>query len=86
MTQVLLLAAATAAVNVASGRWLGRRGGKFWWMQGLAVALRFVVLFAMAQAVWMRRRRAPEVVVFIVTVAVAQLVGQVYLLLRRKGT
>lgn len=79
---------AVAGVNIAVGRWLQKSNGtdkqRFWSMQALGVALRFVMIFAVASAVWSAHRQMPEVAVFILTGAVVQMIGQIYLLTRDK--
>ena len=87
MIKVLVLALAVAASNVAVGQWFGGRGvpgGVFWRQQALGFLFRFGTIFGGATWVWSAGHRMPEVVLFIVVGAVAQMVGQIYLLSRKR--
>lgn len=86
MIAVLAGALAVAAINTAASRQLQRSGGpdknRYWLTQGFGFAFRFAMIFGAAGGIWFAYRRMPEVVVFIVTAAVAQMVGQIYFLMR----
>lgn len=86
MTAALALGLAAAGFNVAASRALARKSERYGWGrgQGLGLLLRCVVLFGVAQALWLRRGRTGEVAAFLVTAALAQLAGQAWLLLSRE--
>ena len=84
MIRIAVLALGVAAVNVAVGWWLAKAAPGRMGVQAAGFLFRFAAIFGAAQAVWVARRRAAEVVVFILTAAIAQLVGQIYLFLRKK--
>jgi hypothetical protein len=83
---VLAIALTVAGINVAAGRWLQNVGDGFWQSQFLAFAFRFVTIFGVAGAIWATHHRMPEVVVFIVAGAIAQMVGQICLLMKDRKT
>ncbi len=83
MIKVLGFALGVAAVNVCVWRGLIRRAlarGDFWRLQMLGFLFRLGTIFGGATMVWALRGRMPEVVMFIVVGAVAQMIGQVYFL------
>ena len=81
MIAAAALGLAFAAASVAAGRWLegfiaGAESDWAWAQAGLAFA-RFAVIFAAAGVLWWARGDARLVAVFVVTGAVAQMVGQI---------
>jgi len=81
-------ALAVAAMNVAMGRSLERQrafaGEQFWQRQFAGFVFRFITIFGTACLIWIMHHRLPEVAVFIVTGAVAQMSGQIYFLTKDK--
>ena len=75
-------------MNVAAGRWLQGRGGsrddRFWEMELAGFVFRFATIFGGAGLIWAAHHRMPEVATFIITGAVAQMVGQIYFLIKDK--
>lgn len=87
MILALALALAVAAVNVAwtwaLDRWIrGASGGRYAWLQAAGFFVRFAVIFGAAHALWTWRGRAAEAAALIVVAAVAQMVGQIVLVVR----
>ncbi len=80
-----MLALGVAGANVAVSRLLERAAAgrqSFLKVQAAGFLLRASAIFGAASWVWRVRHRAAEVVLFIVTAAVAQMAGQIYLLLK----
>ncbi|MBI4387310.1 MAG: hypothetical protein HY551_07995 [Elusimicrobia bacterium] len=90
MTEALLAALAVAALNVELSRGLGRQDGRLgsaWaWLQAAGFLVRFATLFGVATWVLRRRGRMAEAVVFLLSAAVLQLVGQVFWVLKGEGS
>lgn len=70
------------AVNTATGAALIRwaQGRWFWWLNGLGFFFRAGVVFGGAHWLWTRGASPGQLVFFIVVVAVAQMIGQIYFL------
>lgn len=87
MRAALIAAPLVALANVALARMSLRRAARLdRWnavLQAAAFALRFLILFGTAHALWRARGRPGEVVVFILLAAVLQTVGQAWIAVKR---
>jgi hypothetical protein len=75
---ILAAALLNTAVGAALIRWAS--GRKFWWLNGFGLFFRAAVVFGGAHGLHRRGATAAQLVMYIVTVAIVQMVGQIYFL------